>query len=314
MSRNKKYESRRRSRSRSNRRSSSSDRRTGSKYRPKRPDNRTQDRHHGNQKHRHNQRSTQDHGSRRGQTKHDRREDKAAPPPAPKKLGPEFVEEELSRWRAIQQQPADSAISFISPPADTDEQIRLENEAMERREREEAERLAAQREWIDSLKRTQQTQQADIEGPTAHRQPDEPLSPAVEDADLLEGLSASSEAFQGVQVDQSIAARRKEEATLLNNPENSHTKMQAEKPAKSKDMFNLDSDSDSESDGQQDVGTGRQLDFDDEEQYYRTQPGELLHNGEFKVLEQMGKGMYGTVLRATQIQSQSDVAIKVDPY
>lgn len=317
-----KYEARRRSRSRSSRRSSDSRRRDGSRNHSKKYDNRHQDNRRDNYKNRQNHRGND---RRRSQ---DRRDDKLVkgPPVAPKKHGPEFVQEELTRWKAIQEQKSDPGLNVAFAQPNIDEQIRLENEEMERREREEAERHAAQQEWIANLRKAQPAALPTDSGisnqshhgtfeiesvvPTQHHE--EHQQPDLDEGDHMEALSASSEAFEGVKVDESIAAKRKEEAVRFNAQQQQGSKIQAEKPTKTKDMFALDDDSDSDSENPQMVGTGRQLDFDDEEQYYRTQVGELLHQGEFLVLEQMGKGMYGTVLRAKQVQTQTDVAIKVE--
>lgn len=317
-----KYDARRRSRSRSSRSSSDHRRRDGSRSHPKKYDNRHQDHRHDNHKNRQNRKGNDRQRSR------DPRDDKVAkaPPTAPKKHGPEFVQEELSRWKAIQEQKPDAGLNLAFAQPDIDERIRLENEEMERREREKAERHAAQQEWIANLRKAQPatlstdegiSKQTDhgtleIEGLLPMQHHGDHQQSDLEQAEHLEALSASSEAFEGVKVDESIAVKRKEESARLNVQQQQESKIQAEKSTKMKDMFALDDDSDSDSENPQMVGTGRQLDFDDEEQYYRTQVGELLHQGEFLVLGQMGKGMYGTVLRAKQLQTQSDVAIKVE--
>lgn len=54
----------------------------------------------------------------------------------------------------------------------------------------------------------------------------------------------------------------------------------------------------------------RETDYDDEEQYYIAHNGEILHDT-FKVLSTMGKGVYGSVLKAQEISTGRIVAIKV---
>lgn len=86
------------------------------------------------------------------------------------------------------------------------------------------------------------------------------------------------------------------------------------KSKKEYDMF-AESDS-SDQDSQEEFANlegknkERHLDFDDDEQYYRSQVGEVLQDS-FKILSLMGKGVYGSVVKAQEISTERVVAIKV---
>lgn len=51
-------------------------------------------------------------------------------------------------------------------------------------------------------------------------------------------------------------------------------------------------------------------DLVDDELYYKPQQGEIL-NDDFQVIEQLGKGVYGNVIKATWLSHKAQVAIKV---
>jgi hypothetical protein len=198
---------------------------------------------------------------------------------------------------------------------------------------EERERQRQQQEWIDKLRNGQnmpisgqqddkQPEKNNYGNPEArgHEANDQPKVGLDEEYQLDGGEatkivpedpvlhpeeeSDESEVFEDVKVDVAILQKRQESTPANNN-------VVVKKQNTQKDMFAMDDDS---SDDSQEVGEaiqGRAMDFDDEEQYYKTQIGELLHQGQFLVIEQMGKGMYGTVLRAKQTSTQTNVAIKV---
>lgn len=50
-------------------------------------------------------------------------------------------------------------------------------------------------------------------------------------------------------------------------------------------------------------------DLVDDELYYKAQAGEIL-NDDFQVIEQLGKGVYGNVIKATWLSHNTPVAIK----
>ena len=52
------------------------------------------------------------------------------------------------------------------------------------------------------------------------------------------------------------------------------------------------------------------VDIDDEEFYYKSMAGEILAE-DFKVIEDLGKGVYGSVIKAQQMSTGKLVAIKV---
>lgn len=237
--------------------------------------------------------------------------------PHQRKLGPEFMQEELTKWKNIQNQNGPAETSGEMQHVPVDEQTRIENEEMERKEREIAERQRAQQEWIESLKQKRDTQEQsrDVQGegsPQKQQQEHDDAHGALQNQQMVTAIieehteipdheSEGSDAFADVKVDLEIIEKRTQ-PTAREQP----------KKKGEKDMFALDDD-DSVSEEADDFlrkTTGRQLDYDDEEQYYRTQVGEMLHN-QFVVSEQMGKGMYGTVLRAKQVGTNIDVAIKV---
>lgn len=58
------------------------------------------------------------------------------------------------------------------------------------------------------------------------------------------------------------------------------------------------------------IAKAREMDFDDEENYYRYTINEVI-NGDFKILSLMGKGMYGSVLKCQQLSTGRVVAIKL---
>lgn len=77
------------------------------------------------------------------------------------------------------------------------------------------------------------------------------------------------------------------------------------------DMFEDSGSSEDYEAKNEDRPKDRHLDFDDDEQYYRAQVGEIFHES-FKVIAIMGKGVYGSVVKAQEISTDRMVAVKVE--
>lgn len=54
----------------------------------------------------------------------------------------------------------------------------------------------------------------------------------------------------------------------------------------------------------------RDVDFDDDEHYYKAQVGEILET-KFRVTGEIGRGVYGGVVKAEDITSGKEYAIKI---
>jgi len=54
----------------------------------------------------------------------------------------------------------------------------------------------------------------------------------------------------------------------------------------------------------------RDMDFDDDDHYYRAQVGEILEKN-FRVTEDIGRGVYGSVVKAEDLTSAKEYAIKI---
>lgn len=54
----------------------------------------------------------------------------------------------------------------------------------------------------------------------------------------------------------------------------------------------------------------RDMDFDDDEYYYKAQVGEILEKN-FRVTEDIGRGVYGSVVKAEDLTSGKEYAIKI---
>ena len=52
------------------------------------------------------------------------------------------------------------------------------------------------------------------------------------------------------------------------------------------------------------------LECDDEEGYYKSRIGEMLHTS-YKVVQKLGKGVFSSVVKAVDIRTKDEVAIKI---
>lgn len=105
---------------------------------------------------------------------------------------------------------------------------------------------------------------------------------------------------------------------VILEPFNSGSAGEHHKSKKAKKEYDMFADTDSEEEEEENFDEldgnnkkDRHMDFDDDEQYYRAQIGEVLYDS-FKILSLMGKGVYGSVVKAQEISTERIVAIKVE--
>ena len=220
--------------------------------------------------------------------------------PAKEQLSKTFVEDEISKWKQLQDKPMEEPLSWklkeelqAASNEENDKKIEEENLALEEMDMEELldKKKAQERKLAEIQRRRQEAleQRKPLERALEEAQGEKAESVRSEEMEGLEDILDGLEVHEGKGEDLQME--------LSGKPEE----------RKRYDMFE-DSSSEESQDGEE--VKGREMDFDDEEQYYRARTGEVI-NEAFKILEVMGKGVYGAVVKAVEIATNKVVAIKV---
>lgn len=239
----------------------------------------------------------------------------------PVKLPETFVQDELDKWRNLINKASNSdglnnPIASVQLSKVVEDFINKENQELDaiseedlldikKREEKKIEEARARRKAL-----MEKLNQTNPSSPPPHRIPEEAPSKHFHENDGdLEAIENDLENMADFEVhDQhgTIIQPERPEFHMPSSP-------QSEKK-KSKKVYDMFEDSGSSEEYQQDSQNrpkDRHTDFDDDEQYYRAQVGEVFHEA-FKVVAIMGKGMFGSVVKAQEIDTDRMVAIKVD--
>ena len=181
----------------------------------------------------------------------------------------------------------------------------LENRRIEERRRkrkELEERLGIRNDWKPIENQSQDIVEDQMEaGGSGVEQEEEGLE-----------LFEAKEEDLGEDIDYNVEIRALEGGEGPNNELEGNSEKKKYPPGDSYDMFE-ESGEDSKGENRREAEEvkGKKFDFDDEDQYYKIQPGEVLHDS-FKIICAMGKGMYGGVVKAQEVSTGRIVAIKVE--